>query len=93
MNKEQINKLLNDLYGLILEKPEYYTEVITCASKAWNKYKANFNEKEAGLDLLFHRLIDKKTAKEFIKNRNTEGYLNLDMFPKIEDTLKKIATN
>ena len=87
MNKD---KILEEVYNLVKEEG-CMGEVLTTVTLAFTKYKGKQDEMLAALNLLSDKLIDRKTAKNMLKNEHTEGYLNLSLFPYFRNKIIKIA--
>jgi len=84
-------KLLSDIVSLVEKDPDSYIDVISAANSGFIKFREGYTRKLTALDFSLWKLIRPKKAKEWLENRETQGYLNLDMFPELEDTLKRIA--
>lgn len=99
MNKQTVEKLeqqarlIESIHDAIQKDPDFYPHIINAAATAWSDYRQGFTEKEAGLELILYKLLTKKKAQEFIDNRKTPGWPNLDMYPRLEETLNNITNN
>lgn len=91
MTKEEIEKAKLLVFKIITENPDQYTAFVTVCARAWSHFEAGHNKKMAGLTSVIWKLISPKKAKEYIDNRKTHGYLNLDMFPELEEELLRIS--
>jgi hypothetical protein len=85
------DELLHEIYEQVKKDPDSYLEIIASANSGWVDFKKGYNWKQTALEAGIFKLINKKTAKEWLENRSKQGYLNLDMFPEFEWTLKRIA--
>uniref|UniRef100_A0A6M3LUK6 Uncharacterized protein n=1 Tax=viral metagenome TaxID=1070528 RepID=A0A6M3LUK6_9ZZZZ len=95
-NKEysdkEIRQTLKHVRNIIRQKPDLYTLFVSTCAAAWSDFENGYNRKLNGLTQLLWKLIKSKKAKEYLDNRKTQGFLNLDMFPEIEEELKRIAS-
>jgi hypothetical protein len=87
MTKKEILEKLAEL----IEREGCYSDVMTVVNLAWLKYKGKVDEQLSAIHLIAEKVIDKKTAKEMLKNEHTTGYLNLSLFPNFRETILKIA--
>lgn len=81
---------LEEIYDLIVEDPDFYKDVIGVSASAWSHYKEGYTAKEAGMECLLYKCVNKKKAQQFIDNRKKQGWPNLDMFPRLEEALGNI---
>lgn len=89
--EEEIQKTMALVFGMIQQKPDLYPVFVEVCARAWSSFKDGYDSKVAGLSGILWKLVKPKKALEFLANRKTHGYLNLDMFPEIEEELKRIA--
>jgi hypothetical protein len=84
--KKEIQKTLSDVYNIIVQEPDMYTTFIETAGIAWTRFKKGYDIKNAGLRCILWKLVKPHKAKEI-------RWINLDMFPELEEELKNISNN